>query len=47
MKCIYFYNPRNEIVRVSDDEAEKQVSLGAACYVSRSEWKKKVRDQQK
>lgn len=44
MKCIHFYNPENRIVRVTDDEAEQSVLSRRAYYVSKSEWKRKVRD---
>lgn len=44
MKCIHFYNPENRIVRVADDEAEQAVLSRRAHYVSKSEWKRKVRD---
>lgn len=44
MKCIHFYNPENRIVRLADDEAEQAVLSKRAHYVSKSEWKRKVRD---
>lgn len=44
MKCIHYYNPENRIVRVSNDEADRAVTSRKARYVSRSEWKQKVRD---
>ena len=40
MKCI----KHGEVIkRVTDEEADKQVSAGLASYCSRGEWKEKVR----
>lgn len=44
MKCIHYYMPDNRIERVTDDEAAKAVAVGRARYISKGEWKRKVRD---
>ena len=43
MKCIRMKSKREEILRVSDDQAHELVKHNEAEYVSKSEWKKQVR----
>lgn len=44
MKCIQYNKPNNSILRVSDETADAAVRSGAARYISKKEWKEKIRN---
>jgi hypothetical protein len=45
MKCIHYYKtPMSNIVRVTDEIAQEAVDKKKAYFISKSEWKRHIRD---